>query len=160
MDALPRHRHSPVEILDRYVTGTRLRLRRTKSGKDVVWKFGQKVRERNELPELVRLTNIYLSEQEYLALINLDARSLSKTRWHWDFSGRSMAADDFHGPLAGLVLAEVELGLDDDRLALPPGAIADVTDDDRFSGGALASLSEQGVEDFMRVVARMGGPRH
>jgi CYTH domain-containing protein len=95
-----------------------------------------------------------------LALINLDARMLSKTRWHWEFSGRSMAADDFHGPLAGLVLAEVELGLDDERLAMPPGGIADVTDDDRFSGGALASLGEQGAQDFMRVVDRMSAPRH
>ena len=140
------------------MTDTRLRLRRMKSDEEVVWKLGQKVREGDELPELVMLTNIYLSEQEYLALINLDARSLSKTRWHWDFSGRSMAADDFHGPLAGLVLAEVELGLDDERLPMPPGAIADVTDDDRFSGGALASLGERGAEDFMRIVARMGTP--
>jgi CYTH domain-containing protein len=160
MEALPPHRHSPVEILDRYVTDTRLRLRRMKSDNGVVWKLGQKVRERSERPELVKLTNIYLSEQEYLALLSLDARLLDKTRWHWDFSGRSMAADDFHGPLAGLLLAEVELGLDDGRLALPPGAIADVTDDDRFSGGALASLSEQGAVEFLRVVARMSAPRH
>jgi CYTH domain-containing protein len=130
------------------------------SDNEVLWKLGQKVRERSGLPELVRLTNIYLSEQEYLVLINPDARMLGKTRWHWEISGRSIAADEFHGPLAGLVLAEVELGLDDERLAMPPGAIADVTDDDRFSGGALASLSERGAEDFMRVVARMSAPRH
>jgi CYTH domain-containing protein len=158
LEALPGDRHDPVEILDHYLTGTRLRLRRMESDEEVLWKLGQKVRERNELPELVKLTNIYLSEQEYLALIDLDATSLSKTRWHWDFSGRSMAADDFHGPLAGLVLAEVELRLDDERLPLPPGGIADVTDDDRFSGGALASLGQQGAEDFLRVVARMSSP--
>jgi CYTH domain-containing protein len=159
LDALPRHRHDPVEILDHYLTDTRLRLRRMQSDNEVLWKLGQKVRERSGSPELVKLTNTYLSEQEYLTLINLDARMLSKTRWHWEFSGRSMAADDFHGPLGGLVLAEVELGPDDERLGMPPGAFADVTDDDRFSGGALASLGEQGAADLMRVVARMSAPR-
>ena len=118
------------------------------------------MRERSGSPELVKLTNTYLSEQEYLTLINLDARMLSKTRWHWEFSGRSMAADDFHGPLSGLVLAEVELGPDDERLGMPPGAFADVTDDDRFSGGALASLGEQGAADLMRVVARTSASPH
>jgi CYTH domain-containing protein len=44
-----------------------------------------------------------------------------------------LAADDLHGPLAGLVLTEAALGIDDERLAMPPGAMADVTDDDRFS---------------------------
>ena len=132
LDSLPCDRHDPVEILDHYLTDTRL---------------------------LVKLTNIYLSEQEYLALIDLDARSLRKTRWHWDFSGRSMAADDFHGPLSGLVLAEVELSLDDERLPMPPGGIADVTDDDRFSGGTLAALGRHGAEDLMRLVARMRSPR-
>lgn len=148
-----------MEILDHYLTDTRLRLRRMQSDEEVLWKLGQKVREPDELPGLVKLTNIYLSEQEYLALIDLDARSLRKTRWHWDFSGRSMAADDFHGPLSGLVLAEVELSLDDERLPMPPGGIADVTDDDRFSGGTLAALGRHGAEDLMRLVARMRSPR-
>jgi CYTH domain-containing protein len=119
------------------------------SENDVVWKLCQKVRERSGLPELVKLTNIYLSEQEYVALVNLEALVLSKTRWHWQFSGRSMAVDEFHGLLDGLVLAEVELGLDDERLAGPPASIADVTDDDRFSGGALACLGEQEAKDLI-----------
>jgi adenylate cyclase len=154
MDELPHDRQDPVEILDRYVNNTRLRLRRMQSDKNVIWKLGQKVRQRGGLPEVVKLTNMYLSEQEYLALVDLDAKVVSKTRWHWIFSGRSMAADDFHGPLSGLVLAEVELG-DDERLPSPPGSIADVTDDDRFSGGALAALSEQDAEALLRLVDQM-----
>jgi CYTH domain-containing protein len=90
-------------------------------------------------------------------LISLDARILSKTRWQWNVSGRSLVADEFHGRLAGLVLAEVELDLKDERLAMPPGSIADVTDDDRFSGGTLASLSEQAAADLMVTVDQMRG---
>jgi CYTH domain-containing protein len=155
LEELPHDRHDPVEILDHYLTNTRLRLRRMQSDTEVVWKLAQKVREQDDLPELVALTNVYLSEKEYLALINLDARVLSKTRWHWNFSGRSLVADELHGQLAGLVLAEVELGLEDERLARPPGSIADVTDDNRFSGGTLASLGEQAAADLIVCVDQM-----
>ena len=41
----------------------------------------------------------------------------------------------------GLVLAEVELRDDEDRLPMPDGVAADVTDDDRFSGAALSRCS-------------------
>jgi CYTH domain-containing protein len=153
---LPEERHDPVEILDRYLTGTRLRLRRLQSDREVLWKLGQKVRERRDSPAVVRLTNIYLSEKEYLALVHLDARVLSKTRWHWDLAGRTVAADSFNDALAGLVLAEVELTLEDEWFAMPPGAVADVSNDNRFSGGALAALNGPGAEALLRVVSQMG----
>jgi adenylate cyclase len=125
------------------------------SDHEVLWKLGQKVRERDDSPEVVKLTNMYLSEQEYQALVAVDASVLSKTRWHWSFSGRTLAADDFHGPLTGLVLAEVELDLRDEGPGAPPGAMADVTQDDRFSGGALATLSPQDAKALMRDVDHM-----
>jgi CYTH domain-containing protein len=53
-----------------------------------------------------------------------------------------MAVDEFGGPLTGLVLAEVELGPDETRLGPPPLSVADVTDDDRFSGGTLSGTTE------------------
>jgi CYTH domain-containing protein len=152
---LPEDRHDPVEILDHYLTGTRLRLRRVQSRDEVIWKLGQKVREQNNSPELVKLTNIYLDEQEYLAFVGLDATVLSKTRWRWEFGGRAMAVDAFHGDLAGLVLTEVELGLEDERLGTPTNAIAEVTDDDRFSGGTLAALSIEAAEALMRAVGQI-----
>jgi CYTH domain-containing protein len=155
LDSLPGDCRDPVEVRDHYVTGTRLRLRRMQSDHEVMWKLGQKVRERNDSPEVVKLTNMYLSEQEYQALVTLDARVLSKTRWHWSFSGRTMAADVFHGALTGLVLVEMELDLSDERPGAPPGTIADVTEDDRFSGGALATLSPQDAEALLRDVDLM-----
>jgi len=130
LNELPRHRHDPVQILDHYLTDTRLRLRRMQSDQEVLWKLGQKVRERSAFPEVVRLTNIYLSEQEYLALVT-NATVLSKTRWHWEFSGRSMAADDFHGTSLASFSLKWRLDPDDERLGTPPGSIADVTNDDR-----------------------------
>ncbi len=70
-------------------------------------------------------------------LATLPAAELRKQRWHLDYDGRHVAIDVFEEPV--LVLAEVELAADEPRLPLPPFATLDVTDDDRYSGGALAS---------------------
>ena len=149
MDGLPVKILDPVEITDRYLAGTRLRLREMKSAGEIIWKLGQKVREVDDSPEIVRITNIYLDAHEYEALADLDARVLNKTRWKWVDARRPSAIDSFHGVLEGLVLAEVELAIDDEYLAMPEGAIADVTLDNRFSGGALASLDQSGAEEFL-----------
>lgn len=62
------------------LTGTRLRLRLTRSDHEVVRKLGQKVRRDIDSPEFVRLTTIYPSEQEYAVLAEVDASVLVKTR--------------------------------------------------------------------------------
>jgi len=143
-----------VEIVDHYVTGTRLRVRCMRTGDDVVWKLGKKVRQRATSPEVVQLTNNYPSEQEYSVCIGSAASTLSKTRWRREFDGHRMAVDAFHGGLSGLVLAEVELCPDDERLGPPPVAVADVTENDRFSkGGTLAALDDRAAGAFVRAIA-------
>lgn len=151
--AVPEGVTGPVTIVDRYLDSTRLRLRRMESAGVVVAKLGQKVRAAPHQPELVKLTNVYLSEEEYAVLARLPAAEIAKTRWSWTALGRRLAVDRFSGPLAGLVLAETELESDEPRLALPPEAVADVTDEDAFSGGALARTSAPGLE---RLLAERG----
>jgi CYTH domain-containing protein len=141
--------------VDLYIPGTRLRLRRMESDAEVIYKLGQKVRPRRDTPEVVKLTNIYLSADEYHALAQLGGAEVRKTRWHGVFAGRPMAVDQFVGSLSGLCLAEVELSPNEPRLLLPPFAVADVTDDDRFSGGNLARANAENVQ---RLLAP-GGPR-
>jgi CYTH domain-containing protein len=143
---LPDDLDRPVSIVDLYIGRTRLRLRRMESGSEVVFKLGQKVRRDPETPETVKLTNMYLSEPEYVILSQqLEGDEISKTRWDWSTTGRPMAVDQFHGRLAGLITVEVELDGDERRLAHPPLVIADVTDDDRFSGGTLATTSAEAM---------------
>ena len=143
----------PIEISDRYIRNTDLRLRRMKSADEVIWKLGQKIRVRAESPEIVKITNIYLLEHEYEILGQLQAATLVKTRRHWRGADRVLSVDEFHGRLTGLVLAEIELEADDSLLGLPEGAIAEVTHDDRFSGGSLASLSETGATQLLAEAA-------
>lgn len=155
LDELPPDRRDPVEILDLYLVGTRLRLRRMQSGPEVVRKLCQKVRVHDDSPETVKLTNLYLSEEEYSALVGLEARELRKTRWVFNLGGHTLSADVFHDVLEGLILAEEELGEDAERLDNPPSAAADVTDDDRFSGSALAALSDHEAMALLAEVGRL-----
>ncbi len=136
LSSLPADLSAPTDIYDRYLSNTNLRLRRAENADGVVFKLGQKVRA-GDTPERVMLTNIYLSPAEYEVFAALEARELRKTRRQLHVDGRTFAIDEF--PTLGLILAEVELDADEDRLPLPPFADADVTDDDPYSGGALAA---------------------
>jgi CYTH domain-containing protein len=142
-------------ITDRYLPGTRLRLRRVDySGSQACeFKFTQKVPA--ERPGHVQglITNTYLSATEYDLLATLPAEVLSKTR----FSVPPLSIDVFDPPLHGLVLADVEFITDEAARSFVPPAevIAEVTDDIRFTGGnlvrtcrddLLAWLAEYGIE--------------
>jgi CYTH domain-containing protein len=123
-----------AKVTDRYLTGTRLRLRRVEDVEGVTLKLGQKVRVVPSDPEVVKLTSLYLSVEEYRALAALPAAELRKTRSYLVTQGDVVAIDRFHGRLDGLVLAEAELEESEDRLPMPSFAVRDVTKDDRFSG--------------------------
>ena len=130
---------SPMEITDRYVLGTRLRLREVVVGESVVRKLGHKVRLGSDAAE-VACTNFYLDDAEWAALSVLPARVLHKQRWRSVHDGQLVAVDVFGGGLAGLVLAEVDRGSGPDR-GLPPGfdPVAEVSSDERLAGGVLAA---------------------
>jgi CYTH domain-containing protein len=145
----------PVSVTDVYLTGTTLRLRRMEAGASVVHKLGQKVRTEPGSPTPVMLTNIYLSAVEYGMLITLGGHKLRKTRWRWPQGGRIFAVDRFEGRLGGLVLAEIELEGGESRHDRPPLAVAEVTEDDRFSGGSLSRTTH---EQLRRVLEELSGP--
>jgi len=138
------------DITDHYLTGTRLRLRRVTGGgrAEPEYKLTQKVPASRPGPVRGLITNLYLSQAEYDLLRGLPdlpdlpdlpgrpAAELTKTR----LSFPPYVVDVFGPPRHGLVLAEVELGTDAELAACPPppGAVAEVTSDDRFTGGRLA----------------------
>lgn len=125
------------DIEDRYLDGTLLRLRRLTVAGESVYKLTQKVRWSGSLLE-VSTTNTYLSAEEYDRLLVLPAAVLSKTRRVCLVDGRTFAVDEFHGPLAGLRLAETEVESTADRVPSPPWLGPEVTYDERYSGGSLA----------------------
>jgi hypothetical protein len=130
-----------VLIEDRYMAGTRLRLRRMTgldghgAAGEVTYKLGQKVPAPDGTPGLI--TNLYLSEVEYAALASVPARELRKVR----SSHPPFGVDEFEGELAGLILAEAEFDSDDEMASFRPPfeVVAEVTADPRLTGGRLVA---------------------
>lgn len=134
---------APQQISDRYLDGTRLRLR-TVTAPDgaVVRKLGHKTTPNPAAPSTVHHTSLYLSPAEHDLLSGLPARELVKDRYVVEHVGLRWAVDVFAGRLDGLVLLEVEVP---DELAAPAPpypVLRDVTGDPAFTGGALAERAE------------------
>lgn len=140
-------------IIDLYINGTRLRLRKMQppSG-PVVMKLGQKFRAPDQPAGETTMTNIVLNDAEYALLKRLGGREIVKERHILPHAGRRFAIDVFRGPLDGLILAEVECETREEMatLAKPPFASADVTGDAFFTGGHLATAS---AADLKRKLA-------
>jgi hypothetical protein len=134
-----------VLIEDRYLVGTRLRLRQMTDldGPDnsATYKFTQKIPTPAGTPGLI--TTVYLSAPEYAALIEVPARTLRKIR----SSFPPLGVDVFEGPLRGLILAEAEFdgGASEAAFQPPSDVVAEVTADVRFTGGALVKLGRDGT---------------
>ena len=127
---------STRKIVDRYVTGTRLRLREVRDADGgVVRKLGHKVR-LIEGPGEVACTNFYLNDQEWALLAALPAQVLRKKRHMAHRDGLTVAVDEHED---GTLIAEID---DRDRPSqfVPEwlDIVEDVSDDERWTGASLA----------------------
>jgi CYTH domain-containing protein len=146
-----------LQITDNYITGTRLRIRKVRDPKTNKWivKFTQKFAPNpNDLSRTV-ITNTYLNAIEAETLAIFAANEIRKNRYPFEFENRQFSVDMFLGDLFGLVLAEVSFENDEDldSFKTPPFALADVTNNEIFSGGRLSQLT---FEDIRNEVARNG----
>ena len=138
LERAPEGLDDEARIYDRYLTGTRLRLRLAehRDGR-IEYKLNQK--ESPSPPEygVMTITSLYLSAHEYEVLEVLPADELRKRRYHL---GR-YSIDVFEGPLGGLVLAEAEFGSNEEMRAhpIPEFAVRDVSNDVQYTGGWLAA---------------------
>ena len=142
-------------IQDRYLDESTLRLRRIEEeDKSIVFKLGQKIRVGEDRPLRIAHTTMYLSESEFELLIALPAKVLEKRRSIFPLGELHFAVDEFEGELAGLLLVEVDLGTEGaTHPALPFEKLIEVTLDERFTGGALASTSS---EDLRLLLTEYG----
>ena len=126
-------------IRDKYLSGTRMRLREMTAGDGVVVrKLGHKVRP-SAGPEAIACTSLYLDDAEWDRLAALPGHTLGKRRTRVRRAGVVLVVDEFEGPLEGLVLAEIDSGSGPSE-SLPEdwAAGVEVTADERYTGGALA----------------------
>ena len=97
----------------------------------------------------------YLNATEAETLAIFEANEIRKNRYRFEFEGRQFSIDMFLGDLFGLVLAEVGFETDDelDSFPKPPFALAEVTNNEIFTGGKLSELT---FEDIRNEIARVG----
>ena len=121
------------DITDRYIDGTRLRLREMTTDGAATRKLGQKVR-LGTGPARIAHTSIYLDDAEWGVLSRLPARTVRKRRHHVERDGFIVAVDQFDD---GVLVAEIDGG--DKRPADPPGwldVIMEVTGDEAYTGAS------------------------
>jgi CYTH domain-containing protein len=127
---------STKEITDRYVTGTRLRLREVREDDGtIVRKLGHKVRI-TDGPAAIACTNIYLDDAEWEVLASLPGRSLRKKRHMVRRNGWLVVVDEHED---GTLVAEIDDG-DDPSDRVPGGleVVREVTHDEGWTGARLA----------------------
>lgn len=135
---------SHTRITDRYIPGTRLRLRRMEdeTGNVTALKLTQKYDPPSGVGLETIITNLYLNETEFQTLACLEGPTLRKRRYPYPFADRNFSIDVFEGPLEGLILGEIEFDEPaDSHIELPPFATREVTDDPFFTGGHLVTLT-------------------
>jgi CYTH domain-containing protein len=134
-----------LQITDNYITGTRLRIRKVRDPRTNKWivKFTQKFAPNPADLSRTMITNTYLNATEADTLAVFEANEIRKNRYLFEFAGRKFSVDMFLGDLFGLVLAEVSFETDQelDDFERPPFALADVTNNEIFSGGKLSELT-------------------
>jgi len=147
-----------LQITDNYMTGSRLRLRKVREPRTNKWtvKFTQKFAPNPEDLSRTVITNTYLNALEANVLSTIfNSNEIRKNRYTFEFEGHKFGIDMFLGDLFGLVLAEVSFATDEelDNFTPPPFAIAEVTNEELFSGGRLCELT---FSDVRAEIARLG----
>jgi CYTH domain-containing protein len=153
-----------LQITDNYLTGTRLRLRKVRDPRTNKWvvKFTQKFAPNPDDLSRTMVTNTYLNPIEADMLAIFEANEIRKNRYPFEFDGRKFSVDMFLGDLFGLVLAEVNFETDAEMESFPKPqfALAEVTNNEIFSGGKLSQLTfadiRKEIENSGLVSARSG----
>jgi CYTH domain-containing protein len=146
-----------LQITDNYLTGTRLRIRKVRDPRTNKWvvKFTQKFAANPDDLSRTVITNTYLNAIEAETLAIFSANEIRKNRYPFEFGGRKFSVDMFLGDLFGLVLAEVSFENDEelDNFPKPLFALAEVTNNEIFSGGRLSELT---FADVRKEIERSG----
>jgi CYTH domain-containing protein len=133
-DALPDLGSLPkAEISDKYLTGTRLRLRSIQNEDGAQYKIGKKYGDIRRFSESI--TNIYLSPVEYEILNRSEGIEVSKTRYKIEGGSLDVFTDGSRP-----MIFSVEFAGEDEAISYePPHFVVDeVTNDQGYSGVALA----------------------
>jgi CYTH domain-containing protein len=122
------------EIEDLYIAESRLRLRKVSGPNERTFKLGKKYGKCTPLSEPI--TNLYLTEEEYLRLSVLPGYHARKRRYSLQLG----SLDVYGEPNKGLAVLEVEFSSEQSATEFVPPHFAtrEVTNESEFSGAFLA----------------------
>ncbi len=134
-DLLPDLPSLPKRVItDKYLTYTRLRLRKIESENEVVYKLCKKYGKVGPITEPI--TNLYLSEAEYLTLFALEGRLLIRERYTLVFEGHTFSLNlkrTQQGAPAPIILEAEFKSEAEARAAVPPDfCTEEVSNNPRF----------------------------
>ncbi|MBA2646017.1 MAG: hypothetical protein H0U81_04370 [Pyrinomonadaceae bacterium] len=140
-----------AQITDNYITGTRLRLRKSRWVPTNEWTLKLTQKHAPQPPDFSRtlITSIFLNEYEYEVFSIFEGNELRKNRYPYEHEGRKYSVDVFLGDLRGLILAETDFDDDEemDNFPAPLFTLMDVTRDEMFTGGRLAYLTSAEIRE-------------
>ena len=138
------------QIFDNYIGGTRLRLRSIRVPETKAWTWILQQQEPLADRSQRRVSEIHLNEIEHQAFEIFEGRNVEKNerietneirknRYFYDYAGKKIEIDMFLGEIWGLIIAVVRFEDQEKARAFEmfPAAIAEITDDDFFSGANL-----------------------
>ena len=150
-------RDEHAQITDNYITGTRLRLRKSRWVPTGEWSLKLTQKQTVAPPDFSRalITTLYLNRAEYEALSVFEANELRKNRYYLRHEGRLYSVNVYLGDLRGLVLAETDFETDAelDAHPAPPFAVADVTGEELFTGARLVHLTADEIREELKKAA-------
>ena len=124
------------EIEDKYLTGTRIRLRKVCATAETaaIFKLGKKYGKGNTFSEQV--VSIYLTEDEFNTMSTMPGTTATKTR----YTIAGGALDVYHHPRSGFAVFEMEFETESAALHYTPPSFAcqEITHDQAYSGFTLS----------------------
>ena len=148
---------SHLQLFDRYIENTRLRLRQVRDPYSNSWMriLQQHIPAISDAFAVTNLSEVHLNDAEFALFERFTGGETRKNRYFHEFDRVPFVFDVYLGNLRGLHIAKVEFG---DREQMedfvpPPFAVFDVTNDAFFAG---PSLADKTFSEIQAEVARIG----
>lgn len=148
---------SHLQLFDRYIENTRLRLRQVRDPYTNSWTriLQQHVPAISSEFAVTKLSEIHLNDAEFALLERFAGQETRKNRYFHEFDRVPFVFDVYLGNLRGLHTTKVEFETQElmGTFIPPPFAVFDVTNDAFFVG---PSLAEKTFSEIQAEVARIG----
>ena len=150
---------SHLQIIDRYIADTEVRLRRVRDPNSSALNFllQKRLAIRSGNATLCRREDIHLSDVEYSIFDRFVGDEVRKNRYFHEFDRRMMVFDIYLGELSGLATTRVNFvnAKELEDYVPPPFAVFEITNDPFFDGHNIAGNTFSSVQAEVKRVGQI-----